>query len=71
MVDPGTTHASAGFVPIVLVRTNADGEQVFVPGLYIPERSESIDFSRLSQAQQRAVRVVLGLQKKPETRRPI
>lgn len=71
MVDQGTMHAGAGFVPIVLVRTNTNGEQMLVAGLYIPERSESIALSRLSQAQQRAVRMVLGLKKKSETRMPI
>lgn len=70
-VSPSATHGSSDIVPIVLLHTNADGEQVLIPGLYIPERSESIDFSRLSQAQQRAVRAVLGLEKKPDTRRPI
>ena len=66
-----TTEPSASFVKIVLVGTNVDGDQVLMPGLYIPERSESIDLSRLSQAEQRAVREVLGLQKKPRMQRPI
>jgi hypothetical protein len=58
-------------IPIMLVRTGADGEQQLVPGLYIPEHSESIDLSQLSEAQQRAVRKVLGLPKQRERRKPI
>ena len=69
-VDPGTTIASSHLVPILLVGTNADGEPVFVPGLYVPERHVSVDVSQLSQAQQRAVRTVLGLEKPHETQRP-
>ena len=61
----------AGYVPVVLVRRNAQGKPLFVPALYVPESSELIDFSRLSQPQQRAVRAVLGLEQKPKTRKPI
>jgi hypothetical protein len=70
VVDQGTVNDSANLVPIVLMRTNADGEQMFIPGLYVPARSESIDLSQLSQAQQRAVRTVLGMEKPPETQTP-
>ena len=70
VLDPGTANDGAQIVPIMFVRTNAAGEQVLVHGLYVPQRSESIDISQLSQVQQRAVRTVLGMAKPPETQRP-
>ncbi len=69
-VDPGTTNAFSDLVPILLVGTNVDGEQVFVPALYVPARPESVLVSQLSQVQQRAVRAVLGLEKPSETQMP-
>lgn len=71
IIDPDALHAIAGARPIIFVRINADGEQVSIPGWYIPPRSKSIDFSLLSPAQQRAVREVLGLKQGTETRKPI
>ena len=68
---PRFANLEARVIPIMLVRTTADGEQKLVPGLYIPEHSQSIDLSQLSEAQQRAIREVLGLPKQRERRKPI
>ena len=69
--DPDARQPGTGFIPIVMTGINADGEQISIPAWYLPERSESIDFSQLSPAQQRAVREVLGLKDSPENQRPI
>lgn len=52
---------AAGALPVMLVRTSANGKPVLVPGLYVPRRKQRVEFSQLKPVQQRAVLTVLGL----------
>ncbi len=63
---PTELNANRAAVPMLLVRTNAQGDRDVIRALYVPPTTKSLHYEDLTLPEQNAVRKLLGKQHAPK-----